>query len=294
MLFNDWLNDKLKVILFDGGMGTEIFKRGIEPGKAPDMLNIVQPDVIYEIHKSYYNAGADMCQTNTFGASTLKLKEHNLEARLDEINKAALENIKKACPKECLIVGDIGPSGIFRPPLGKATIEQWSSSFEDQVSSLEAGIDLWHVETISDLEEALTATRVIKKISKKPIMVSLTFRKTPKGFFTLWGDSVEKSVSSLEELKVDVIGTNCTLGSADMVNLIESFKSLSKTPISAKPNAGLPRLESSTGRTVYDQPIEEFIADIKKMIDLGVKIVGGCCGTSPETISAIRNFIDSM
>jgi 5-methyltetrahydrofolate--homocysteine methyltransferase len=290
--FQDWLQDDSKVVLFDGAMGSELIKRGLEPGKVPDLLNIENPEKIIEIHKSYYDAGSDMCQSNTFGSTPLNLRRHDLEGRIQDIIEKALDNIQKACPSGRLIVGDIGPTGEFRPPVGDATSEEWYSSFKMQAKLLENGINLYHVETISDLEEILTAIRAIKEVSDKPIIASVTYKKTKRGFFTIMGDSLEKCIKALENEKVDVIGTNCSLGSSDMLDLAKDAIKITSYPISVKPNAGQPRIKDL--QTFYDQPIEEFVRDIKEMINLGVKIVGGCCGTTPKTINEIRKMIDKI
>jgi 5-methyltetrahydrofolate--homocysteine methyltransferase len=289
-LFHDWLKDDSKVILFDGGFGSELIKRGLEPGKVPDLLNIENPDVIVEIHKSYYDAGSDMCQSNTFGSTPINLKRHNIEGKINNIVEKALDNIKKACPPGHLIVGDIGPTGEFRPPVGSASSEDWHSSFRTQTELLEDRVDLFHIETISDIEEMLAAVHAVKEVSNKPIIASITYKKTKRGYFTIMGDSLEKCVNTLEKEKVDVIGANCTLGSNDMLDLVKQTIELTKLPTSVKPNAGKPRIEGL--KTFYDQPITEFVDDIHKMIELGVKIVGGCCGTTPETIKEIRKIID--
>lgn len=292
MSFQDWLKDNSKIVLFDGAFGTELIKRGLEPGKVPDILNIENPESIVEIHKSYYDAGSDMCQTNTFGSTPLNLRRHNLEDQIQEIIENALNNIKKVCPTGRLIVGDIGPTGEFRPPVGNASSEEWYSSFKMQSKLLDKGVNLYHVETISDLEEILAAIRAIKEVSNKPIIASITYKKTKRGFFTIMGDSLEKCIKALESEKVDVIGANCTLGSRDMLDLIKQAIEMTNIPISAKPNAGQPRIEGL--QTFYDQPIEEYVRDIQEMIKLGVKVVGGCCGTSPKTINEIRKIIDKI
>ncbi len=292
MLFQEWLKDDSKIILFDGGMGTELIKRGLEPGKVPDILNIEKSDTIAEIHKSYYDAGSDMCQSNTFGSTPLNLRRHNLENRINEIIEKALENIKEACPSESLIVGDIGPTGEFRPPVGNASSEEWYSSFSTQAKLMEKGVDLWHIETISDLEEMLAAINAIRDISKKPLISSMTYKKTKKGFFTIMGDSLEKCIRTLNNENVDVIGANCTLGSSDMLDLLRNAKSFTDKPLSIKPNAGQPVIKDNI--TFYEQSAEIFADDIRKMINIGVKIVGGCCGTSPKTIREIRKIIDSF
>ena len=273
-------------------MGSEVFKRGIKPGMLPDTLNFEQPDIIYEIHKAYYDAGADMCQSNTFGSSFINLENHNEGDKIRKINLRGLENIKKACPPNRLIVADIGPSGEFRPPVGKASPDQWVSSFKKQVVILEDGIDLWHIETMSDIEEMKAALEAVTSISKKPIISSMTYKKTKRGFFTIMGDSLEKCVQFQEDQNVDVIGANCTLGSDEMVDLMKDLKPLTDKPISIKPNAGQPRIDLNN-KIAYDQPIKDFVRDIGEMIQLGAKIVGGCCGTSPATIREIRKLIDS-
>jgi 5-methyltetrahydrofolate--homocysteine methyltransferase len=293
MKFKEWLKNEKKIIIFDGGMGSELIKRGIESGKIPDLLNIEEPEVISEIHQSYYDAGSDMCQTNTFGSSYLNLKNHKLENRMAEIISNAIENIKKVCPPYGLIVGDIGPSGEFKPPVGKATFEQWYKSYRDQVKLLENGVDLWHIETISDIDEMLSAIKAVRELSKKPIMCSMTYKKTKRGFFTIMGDSLEKCVNTLEKENVDVIGANCTISSSEMINLTEKLKILTEKPISIKPNAGKPRLNENK-RVNYDQSIEEFKKDMKQIIELGAKIVGGCCGTSPQNIMALSEIIKSI
>jgi 5-methyltetrahydrofolate--homocysteine methyltransferase len=292
MLFQDWLKDESKVILFDGGFGSELIKRGLKSGKIPDILNIEEPNVIAEIHQSYYKAGSDMCQTNTFGSTPLNLSHHNLENRIEEIIEGAIKNIQEVRPSGCLIVGDIGPTGEFRPPVGNASSEQWYSSFSTQAKLLEKGVDLWHIETISDLEEILAAIKAVRDISKKPLIASITYKKTKRGFFTIMGDSLEKCVKTLSNEEVDVVGANCTIGSNDMLELLKLAKNYTNKPISVKPNAGQPIVEDS--KTYYNQPVEEFASDIREMIKLGAKIVGGCCGTSPKTIMSIRKIIDSI
>jgi 5-methyltetrahydrofolate--homocysteine methyltransferase len=292
MIFQDWLKDDSKIILFDGGMGTELIKRGLQPGKVPDLLNIEKPDTIIEIHKSYYEAGSDICQSNTFGSTPLNLRRHNLEDKIYEIIEQALENIKKACPPRGLIVGDIGPTGEFRPPVGNASSEEWYSSFSTQAKLLEKGVDVWHIETISDLEEMLAAIKAVRDISKKPLISSITYKKTKRGFFTIMGDSLEKCIKMLDNRSVDVIGANCTLGSGDMLELLRNAKNFTDKPLSIKPNAGQPVVKENV--TYYEQSAENFAEDIRKMIEIGVKIVGGCCGTSPVTIKEIRKIIDSL
>lgn len=274
-------------------MGTEIFKRGIKPGKLPDILNMEQSEIITEIHKAYYDAGSDMCQTNTFGSSYLNLQKYKLEDRIKEINEKAIELLKKICPPNHLMAGDIGPSGEYKPPIGKATYGQWYSSYLKQIKYLEPGIDLWHIETISDIEEMVAAIQAIKEVSKKPIISSMTYKKTKRGFFTIMGNSLKDCIEKAENENIDVIGGNCTLGSEEMVELIKEMKNITNKPLSIKPNAGKPRLTQG-GITHYDQSEQDFAKDILQIVKSGAKIVGGCCGTSPKTIKEIKIGLDAL
>jgi 5-methyltetrahydrofolate--homocysteine methyltransferase len=274
-------------------MGSELIKKGIGLRSLPDLLNIENSDDIAAIHKSYYDAGSDMCQSNTFGSTVLNLKRHNIENRMEEIIENGLKNIRGVCPSNGLVVGDIGPSGDFRPPVGKATPEGWNSSFSTQVKLMEKSVDLWHVETISDILEMEAAVIAVKSISKKPIIASLTYKNTRRGYFTIMGDSLQKCVEKLDDLGVSVIGSNCTLGSAEMIDIVEATKKFTDKPISVKPNAGQPEVDVD-GSTSYKQLVKDFVGDIAKMIKSGAKIVGGCCGTSPKTIKEIRKLINSL
>lgn len=292
MKFIDWLNDNSKTIIFDGAMGTQLMKLGLKSDTVPDLLNIKNPELMKQVLSSYYQAGSDMVQTCTFSSNLVNLEKHNLENRIVEINKAATENISSVKQSNQLVVGDIGPSGEFRAPVGNASGEQWFNGFLKQAEVLETGVDLWHIETMSDLQEMQSAISAVRRVSKKPIIASMTYRKTKKrGFYTIMGDSLETCVRTLEDEDVTVIGTNCTLGSDIMVDLARELVELTDKPVSVKPNAGQPRLEG--GKTLYDQTPEDFVTDIGKMIDLGVKIVGGCCGTTPIHIKKIREFIDA-
>ena len=292
MNFLTHLWEKSNVLLFDGAMGTQLIQKGLESGKVPDVWNIENPAIIQDIYGHYYNAGSDLVQTCTFGSNLLNLESYNLQDKLFEINWKALENINAVKPENKFIVGDIGPSGKYRPPVGNVTENQWYESFLAQVLVLEPGIDVWHIETMSDITEMLTAIHAIKEISIKPIMASMTYRFTKKGYFTIMGDSLETCVGTLEDERVDVIGTNCTLNSSLMVDLAQKLCEMTNKPVLVKPNAGQPRLEGGT--TLYDQKPEDFVKDIEKMIGFGVKIVGGCCGTTPTHIRLLRALIDTI
>ena len=296
MPFLKWLKDPKRIILGDGSNGTELINRGFISGKPPDILNIQNPEMVKSVLKSFYSAGSDMVQTITLNASYLHLKRHNLDSKLEEINKKALQNIKEVCPKGKLIVGEIGPSGEFRDPLGSGNFKKWKSSFQKQVEILEGGneegVDLWHAMGFIDIKEIHAALIAIKEVSSKPIIASFIINKGKKGFYTLMGDSLKQCIQMLEKEEVDAIGFNCDPGTTLFIDLVREAKELTDYPLSVKPNAGKPTLENF--RTVYKQPTEEYVRDISSMIDLGVKIVGGCCGTSPKHIQSVRKWIDTQ
>ncbi|MCG3252764.1 MAG: homocysteine S-methyltransferase family protein [Candidatus Heimdallarchaeota archaeon] len=295
MAFLKWLKDPSKIILGDGSNGTELIKRGFTTGKPPDIQNMESPEIVKEVLNSFYSAGADMVQTITLNATYLNLKRYKLEDKLEDINRQALQNIKDVRPKGKLVVGEIGPSGVFRDPLGSGTFEKWRESTLKQVKILEGGngggVDLWHAMGFIDVEEMRAALSAIRKISAKPIIASFIINKGKKGFYTLMGNSLKECIQLLEDENVDVIGANCDPGSTLFIDLVREAKELTDFPLSVKPNAGRPTLENYL--TVYKQPVEEFVRDIAVILDLGVKIVGGCCGASPAHIQAVRMWLDS-
>ncbi|NHK30863.1 MAG: hypothetical protein FK730_05890 [Asgard group archaeon] len=295
MSFIEWLNNPSKIILGDGSNGTELMKMEIKGMKIPDMINIEKPQLVKKSLSSFYESGSDMVQTVTLNANYLNLKRYNLEDKLEEINRKALENIKDVCPKGKLIVGEIGPTAEFRSPLGSGNYDKWKVSFEKQVEVLEGknsdGVDLWHAMGFVDAEEMSAALDVIKEISTKPIIASFIIEKKKRGFFTIMGNSIEKCINLLEKKEVDVIGANCDPGSTLMVGWVKEARKLTDLPLSIKPNAGKPSLKNM--KLVYEEPVEKYQADISKMVDLGVKVIGGCCGASPLHINSLRKYIDS-
>jgi 5-methyltetrahydrofolate--homocysteine methyltransferase len=295
MSFLEWLKDSSKIILGDGSNGTELMKMGLEGMKIPDILNIENPQFVKKSLSSFYESGSDMVQTVTLNANYLNLKRYNFEDKIEEINRKALENIKSICPKGKLVVGEIGPTAEFRSPLGSGNYDIWKVSYEKQIETLDGensdGVDLWHAMGFVDAEEMAAALDVIKDISSKPIIASFIIEKKKRGFFTIMGNSIEECINLLEKKEVDVIGANCDPGSTLMVDWVKEARKLTDTPLSVKPNAGKPSLKNM--QLVYEEPIEKYQVDISKMIELGVKVIGGCCGTSPLHINSIRKYIDS-
>ena len=280
---------KERVVILDGAMGSLLINLGLEPGTPPEYWNILKPEKIQKIHSDYFNAGSDAVLTNTFGGSGLKLAAHKHAHSTEKYNTKAVELAKEICPEHKYVAGDIGPSGAFLPPVGNVTEEDFYQNFLEQAGYLaDAGVDFFFIETMVDLKEAEAAVKATRSVSNKPIFASITFQLTKRGYFTIMGNTVPDSATTLEKAGASVLGANCTIGSDEMIELIPLLKAETNLPISAKPNAGKPILLS--GETVYPTSAEDFSKDINLIIKKGAKVVGGCCGTSPKYISLIRKL----
>ncbi len=290
MDFHSLLKEK-EILLFDGSMGTELMRRGLKQGTLPDMWNLEKPNVIQDVFEKYFQAGSDMVQTATFRANGTALKKMGIEATI-EINETSGEILRKICPTYACVIGDIGPSGEFLPPVGNASLEDLTEGFKIQAKALNKYVDAFHIETFSDLQEMKAAIRAIQNVSNKPIIASMTYKKTPKGFFTVMGNSVTDSINEMIDLGISVVGSNCTLGSNEFKELVKTMRTITPDfPICVKPNAGQPELEN--GVLIYKQSPEEFANDMKEILRHGVQIIGGCCGTGPAHIQLLRKQIDN-
>lgn len=278
-----------RVVILDGAMGSLLINLGLEPGTPPEYWNISHPEKIQKIHLDYFNAGSDVVLTNTFGGSRMKLSAHKHGHSVERYNKKAVELAKEICPENCYVAGDIGPSGAFLPPVGNVTVDDFYNNFLEQAGYLaDAGVDFFFIETMVDLKEAEAAVKATRRVSNKPIFASITYQLTKRGYFTIMGNTVIDCVQTLEKAGVNVIGANCTIGSAEMINLIFLLSQETNLPISAKPNAGIPILQE--GKTIYPTSAEDFSNDICEIINKGARVVGGCCGTIPAYISKIKEL----
>ena len=279
-----------QIIVLDGAMGSLLMDQGLPAGTPPEIWNGSNPDKIKKIHKMYFKAGSDVVLTNTFGGSGLKLAAHKHESSIEVYNQKAVSSALEACPEKGYVAGDIGPSGAFLPPVGNINIIELESNFREQMQILaDAGVDFFFIETMVDLREAEAAVKAAKSVSKLPVFVSMTYKKTKRGFFTIMGNSIAQCVDSLQKLGVDAIGANCTIGSDDMIELIQELNQLTELPIIAKPNAGLPQLIN--GEKVYPTKSKDFAKDILKTVENNARIVGGCCGTDPAFIEKIAQTV---
>lgn len=277
---------KAKTIIFDGAMGTLIMAAGIGPVKSPTLLNLEKPEMVAGFHKQYFDAGADVALTNTFGANPIKLKGEGIEGQMETLNRQAVKLARQACPEGKFVAGDIGPTGKMLPPIGNCTYEEMQEAFHSQAKVLiESGVDLLVIETMYCLQEAVGAVHAVRDAGDIILIASMTFNKTEMGYFTLMGETVGQCASALEQAGANMLGVNCTLGSADMIDLTKELRASTARPILIQPNAGKP--VTRKGITYYEQAPSEFAQDARIIKEIGADMIGGCCGTNPEFIKAL-------
>jgi len=287
---------KTKVVLFDGGMGTMLMHRGLAEWEVPESWNIARPEDLRDVHRAYIEAGAEVVQTNTFGANRIKLKSSDAGRALDleKVNVAAVEAVREAVESsgrdDVFIAGDIGPTGQFFPPVGTLSPQKAREAFREQAGFLDsAGVDLFLIETMFDVNEAIEALRGVREVSDRPVVVELTFELKPRGYFTMMGTTPEEGLEMLAGEGADVLGSNCTITSSDMIELARVMREATDKPLLFQPNAGKPEMEG--GRAVYRQKPEEFALDMMEIVRIGANAVGGCCGTSPDFIRALHEHL---
>lgn len=273
-------------VFVDGGMGTLLQDKGLEPGEFPERWNIIHPEIITEVHKSYLAAGCNIVTANTFGANILKFEEDELK----QIIFAAVENAKKACTKEDQYVAlDIGPTGKLLKPLGDLEFEKAVEIFAASVCiGTEAGADLIIIETMNDSYEMKASVLAAKENSDLPICATNAYDGSGK---LVTGATPKAMVALLEGLGVDALGVNCSLGPEEMMPVVKELTKYASLPVIVSPNAGLPRVQD--GRTVYDVGPQEFAESMTKIAGLGARILGGCCGTTPEHIARMINAVST-
>ncbi|NOY60804.1 MAG: bifunctional homocysteine S-methyltransferase/methylenetetrahydrofolate reductase [Calditrichaeota bacterium] len=278
------------IVVCDGAMGTMLYAHGVFINRCFDELNISSPETVMDVHREYAAAGAEILETNTFGANYYKLKPHGLEDKVHLINKQGAENARKAGGDDIYIAGSIGPLGVQLAPLGKVTREDAKQAFRDQAEGLiDGGVDLFILETFMDVNQTLAAIEAIKELCDMPIVSQITFDKDGT---TPFGLSVETVVQKLIDIRADIIGTNCSVGPQPMLDVIERISKAGAKFISAQPNAGNPRVVE--GRYLYMSTPEYHAEFARRFITAGANIVGGCCGTTPAHIKAIVNAVRAM
>ncbi len=280
-------------VLGDGAMGTMLNARGMGFDQCFDALNLTHPALIGDIHRAYIEAGSQVIQTNTFGANRYRLAPHGLEGEVEAINRAGVELARRvvlASFKEVLVAGDVGPLGVRLTPFGRVQPEHARQAFTEQIAALvEAGIDLLILETMSDLVEILEVVKAARQVCNLPIVASMTFTRDD---LTLMGDHLARVAKALWEAKVDLIGINCSGGPAQIWRILcQMSQAVPEARFSVMPNAGWP--EQVGGRIMYPANPDYFGEYAQAFCEAGAKLIGGCCGTTPQHIARMREALDA-
>src|SRR6266581_4781371 len=285
----DLLNDG-KVHVLDGAMGTMLYSKGFLLNVCYDELNLKQPKLVQEVHEAYVRAGAEILETNTFGANPLKLNSFGLADETERINQAAAGLAHAAAAGRASVVGAIGPLGVRIEPFGALARDEACAHFSRQVKGLLAGgVDGFILETFSDVEELHAALRAVQSLSDLPVIAQMTIGDDG---LTHYGTGPETFAKQLTEWGADVIGVNCSVGPAGVLEAVEKLGKVTDRPISGVPNAGLPK--DVGDRKIYLASPEYMASYARRMIEAGARLVGGCCGTTPEHIKKIRDYVASV
>ena len=284
------LIDDGRVHVMDGAMGTELYASGVFVNVSYDGLNLETPDIVENVHRNYVNAGAEVIETNTFGANPVKLSSYGLADRTEEINCAAVHLARRSAQSRALVVGAIGPLGIRIEPLGPTSREEAQEFYHRQIDGLvEGGVDGFVLETFSDLNEMEQAFKAVRSRSPLPVICQVTVGDDA---CTSYGTSPEDVATEVAGWGASVIGLNCSVGPAVMLDAVERMAEVTDLPLSAQPNAGLPRAVGD--RKIYLASPEYMAQYARRMIEAGARFVGGCCGTSPEHIRSIRALVGGV
>jgi len=277
------------VLLADGAWGTEFFKRGLMQGSPPDEWNVTHPEIVKDITREYFEAGSKIILTNTFGANRFRLEPHGLSGSVEEINLRAAALARDVVADRALLAGDIGPSARFLA-LGEVSPEELFDVFSEQARALgDGGVDLIVVESMTDMEEMAVAVRAAVQSTGLPVVASMTYNHTPHGYRTMMGNPPEACVRRAEEAGAALIGANCGSGIEDYVPLAPILRELTTLPLWVKANAGIPHIVG--GKVTYPLTEEQYASFVPAIADAGVKVIGGCCGTSPSFIREIARTV---
>jgi len=281
------------IIVGDGAWGTMLMARGLKPGQAPEVFNLTEPELLEEIARLYLDAGAEIITTNTFGGSPVRLRQSGLDQETEAINRAAVDAVRRVVGDRAYVSASVGPCGHVLKPYGEADPAEIGAGFERQIRALaSAGIDLICIETMTDLTEGILAVRAARAVAPQvPVMATMTFEPTRRGFFTVMGNSVGQAVQGLLEAGADIVGSNCGNGIQIMVEIAREFRARTDHLLAIQSNAGLP--EHRAGEIVYPDTPGFMAEQSAVLVDLGVAIIGGCCGTTPAHIRAIRQVVDA-
>ncbi len=276
-----------RIVLFDGGTGTALYGRGVFLNRCYEELNLDRPELVEEVHRAFLQAGADAIETNTFAANRPRLEQHGLAAKIREINRSGAEAARKAAGRQAFVAGSVGPLGIRLEPWGPTSVDEAVGLFTEQIEGLlEGGIDLLSLETFTDLVEVQAAVRAARELCDLPVIAMMTVDgegRTPEGVPAEW------FARKLEGSGADVVGVNCSVGPAPMLSVIETMSGVVGKPLAAMPNAGMPR--GVEGRMQYLTSPVYMGRYAKRFASTGARVIGGCCGVSPEHIRAMSEAL---
>lgn len=277
-------------LVADGAMGTMLFARGLPQGWCPEEWVESHPEEVKAIHQAYFDAGSDIVLTNSFGGSPIKLANYGYAEKAAIWNQRAAELAREVAGTDRFVAGSIGPTGHFLPPLGTMTEEEAYNGFKIQAMAMETGgVDAIFVETMTAIEEIVLGVKAVKENTKLPVIATMTFEQKRKGYRTMMGVSPEMAVEQLLEAGADVVGTNCGAGPELTVGVLRAMRAVTDAYLAGQPNAGLPEMRD--GKNVYPLTPEEMAAKMHPLLDLDVRIIGGCCGTNPEYLQRIAAMV---
>jgi methionine synthase / methylenetetrahydrofolate reductase(NADPH) len=278
------LLDPERVVVFDGAMGTMLYAKGVFINQCYDELNLKAPELVRDVHAAYARAGAEVLETNTFGANRVKLAQYGLESQVRDINHAAARLARDVAGDDHLVAGAVGPLGVRIEPYGPTSVEEAFEAFREQMAALrEGGVDVFLLETFGDLAEIAQGVRAARAVdAKTPVIAQMTIGVDGR---TSYGASPDDLARTLERLDVDIVGLNCSVGPQAILEAIEKMAGATRKKLSAQPNAGMPR--DVGGRSMYMASPEYMASYARHLIHAGAKVVGGCCGTTPDHIRSI-------
>jgi len=277
-------------MILDGATGTGLQQRGMPKGVCTEQWVLENPDALLDLQRKYVAAGTQILMAPTFGANRANLSHHGLEDKVEEYNKALVALSKQAADGKALVAGDLSPTGLFIPPFGETPFEELVEIYTEQARACaEAGVDLFVIETTMTMPEARAAVLAVKSVSDKPIFVTFTCDENGR---TMFGTDVLSALIVMQGMGVSAFGLNCSTGPDAMLEQLERLTPYAAVPLIAKPNAGLPK--TVDGKTVYDCTPEEFVSHVQALAKAGVRMFGGCCGTTPEHIAALKAAVDAV
>ena len=273
---------KNKVLIYDGSKGFMLQLAGLPAGDSPESFNSSHPEIVFNLHKAYVDAGCDVIQTNTFTGNRIMLEKHGLGDKTVELNRAGAIVAKRAAGENAYVAASIGPTGMLFEPFGKLTFSRAYDIYKEQVLAVaDGGTDIINFETFTDILEIKAALLAAKENTELPVICSMAFEKNKR---TLMGTEPASCARILKSCGADLVGANCSFGPNHMIDIIAEMAKTGEY-LSVKPNAGLPRVEN--GKTVYDQCAVDFADDLIKYFNLNVRLIGGCCGTTPDYIKEL-------